>query len=68
MNVLQARFEKNMDRHKNLTWNQVQERLEQLPKTLWSLSVMEDSAMNRMLWDGIERAGPLFSLIVPRRA
>ncbi len=43
ISVLKTRFEKNMGRHKNLTWNQVQERLERHPKKLRSLSDMEDS-------------------------
>ncbi len=43
ISVLKARFEKNMGRHKNLTWDQVQDRLERHPKKLRALSEMEDS-------------------------
>ena len=38
---LKARFEKNMDRHKELDWATVQAKLEAHPEKLWSLSEME---------------------------
>lgn len=38
---LRSRFEKHRNRHKNLSWEQVKEKLEQLPEKLWSLSEME---------------------------
>jgi len=41
LSVLQARFEKNMDRHKGLKWTEVLTRLEAAPEKLWSLSEME---------------------------
>jgi len=41
LKTLQARFEKNMIRHKNLNWAQVQAKLEADPHKLWSLSEME---------------------------
>ena len=41
LNALQARFEKNMDRHQGLAWVQVQAKLEANAKKLWSLSEME---------------------------
>ena len=41
--VLQSRFEKNMNRHKGLTWAQVQAKLEANPEKLWSLSELEKS-------------------------
>jgi hypothetical protein len=37
----QARFEKNMNRHKGLAWAQVQARLEANAQKLWSLHEME---------------------------
>ncbi|WP_246247515.1 DUF4256 domain-containing protein [Piscibacillus halophilus] len=40
-NTLKARFEKNMNRHKDLEWDQVQAKLEANPEKLWSLSEME---------------------------
>lgn len=39
--TLQARFEKNMARHRGLVWAKVKARLEAHPETLWSLSEME---------------------------
>ena len=39
--VLKARFEKNMNRHKELDWTTVQARLEAAPEKLWSLNEME---------------------------
>ncbi len=41
LSVLQERFEKNMNRHKNFEWVKVQEKLEANPERLWSLSEME---------------------------
>ena len=41
LNVLKARFEKNMDRHKGFDWAKVQAKLEANPGKLWSLSEME---------------------------
>ena len=39
--ALQARFEKNPGRHKNIEWAQVQARLAARPEKLWSLHQME---------------------------
>lgn len=39
--VLKARFEKNMNRHKGLEWAKVQTKLEANPGKLWSLHEME---------------------------
>ena len=41
LRVLKARFEENMNRHKGLTWADVQARLEANPEGLWSLNEME---------------------------
>lgn len=41
LNLLQARFEKNMNRHQGLAWEKVQARLEASPEKLWSLNEME---------------------------
>ena len=41
LGALQARFEKNMDRHKGLEWAKVQAKLEANTEKLWSLSEME---------------------------
>ena len=41
LKALQARFEKNMNRHKGLEWTKVQAILEANTKKLWSLNEME---------------------------
>ena len=43
LNVLQARFEKNMNRHQGLAWDKVEVRLAALPEKLRSLSEMEST-------------------------
>ena len=41
--TLQKRFEKNMHRHKDLHWSDVQKKLEDAPHKLWSLYRMEET-------------------------
>lgn len=41
LRALKARFEKNANRHKGLTWAKVQAKLEANPAKLWSLNEME---------------------------
>jgi hypothetical protein len=41
LKALQARFEKNMDRHKGLAWAEVKAKLEANTEKLWSLNEME---------------------------
>lgn len=41
LKVLEARFEKNMGRHKGMEWAEVRARLEANAEKLWSLSEME---------------------------
>lgn len=41
LQTLKARFEKNINRHKDIQWSKVLERLEASPAKLWSLSEME---------------------------
>ena len=41
LTALKARFEKNINRHKGITWAQVEARLQANPEKLWSLSEME---------------------------
>lgn len=43
LSILQARFEGNRSRHKNLQWEEVQARLEANPEKLWSLNEMENT-------------------------
>jgi hypothetical protein len=39
--ILKGRFEKNQNRHKDLQWEKIQERLESEPNKLWSINEME---------------------------
>jgi hypothetical protein len=41
LGVLKVRFEKNMNRHKDLEWAKVQSKLEANPEKLWSVDEME---------------------------
>jgi len=41
--ILQARFAKNMKRHKDVEWGEIQSRLEKNPEKLWALSEMEET-------------------------
>lgn len=41
LGMLEARFEKHMDRHQGIAWADVRARLEANPDKLWSLSEME---------------------------
>ena len=43
LNVLKARFKKNMHYHKELEWSKIQSRLESQPEKLWSLHQMEET-------------------------
>lgn len=41
LNILKNRFDKNMNRHKNLEWKKVETKLRSNPEKLWSLNEME---------------------------
>jgi hypothetical protein len=41
LSILKKRFEKNMNRHKDLDWSDIQKKLEANPDKLWSLDEME---------------------------
>ncbi|PKO04057.1 MAG: DUF4256 domain-containing protein [Chloroflexi bacterium HGW-Chloroflexi-3] len=41
LKTLEARFEKNMNRHQGLEWSKVQTKLEANPEKMWSLHEME---------------------------
>ena len=43
LRTLEARFGKNMKRHKGLEWSEVKARLESQPEKLWSLNKMEET-------------------------
>lgn len=41
LKILKIRFEKNINRHKDVEWNKVEAKLEANPEKLWSLNEME---------------------------
>jgi hypothetical protein len=43
LEILRARFEENMNRHKELEWAHVQAKLEANNEKLWSLNEMENT-------------------------
>ncbi|SHF98723.1 DUF4256 domain-containing protein [Chryseobacterium sp. OV279] len=43
LKVLKTRFEKNMNRHKGLSWEKIQSKLDAAPEKLWSLNAMEET-------------------------
>lgn len=43
LKTLKTRFEKNMNRHAEMKWADVQAKLEANPAKLWSLSIMEET-------------------------
>lgn len=43
LNTLKTRFEENMNRHKDIEWKKVEEKLKTHPEKLWSLNEMEES-------------------------
>lgn len=43
MGKLKIRFEKNMNRHKNIQWDKVEEKLRSNAEKLWSLNEMENT-------------------------
>lgn len=43
LSTLQARFEKNMNRHKGVKWTEIEARLKEKSEKLWSLYKMEET-------------------------
>jgi hypothetical protein len=43
LKILKIRFEKNMNRHKDLDWEKIQTKLEKNDEKLWSLNEMEET-------------------------
>jgi hypothetical protein len=43
LKILKTRFEKHMQRHKGITWEEVEARLEAHPQKLWSMDQMEET-------------------------
>ena len=65
LGVLQARFEKSMNRHQGLEWAKVHARLEANAEKLRSLHEMESTGGDRMLWVMTRRRANTFFMIVP---
>ena len=63
--LLQIRFESNKDRHANISWEDVQKRIEEGPAVLASLSYMEESGGEP---DVIGFAGPRARFCVNRNS
>lgn len=57
LRTLQARFEKNMQRHKGLAWSDVQAKLESNPGALKSLAAMEETGGEPDVIGGDAKAG-----------
>jgi hypothetical protein len=57
--TLKIRFEKNMNRHEDLAWVDVQERLEPNVEKLWSLNEMERTGGEPDVLDRDEKTGEL---------
>jgi len=43
LEIIKARFNQNMNRHKDFEWNTIEYRLKDNPAKLWSLNEMEKS-------------------------
>ncbi len=43
LKILKTRFEKNMQRHKGIAWDDVKAKLDANPEKLWSLDAMEET-------------------------
>lgn len=41
LEILKTRFEKNMTRHQNLNWTEIQKKLDENPQKIWVLNEME---------------------------
>ncbi|MBM2814103.1 MAG: hypothetical protein HW421_865 [Ignavibacteria bacterium] len=57
LRALKARFEKNMNRHKELDWAKVQAKLEANPEKLWSLNEMERTGGEPDVVEYVQKTG-----------
>ncbi len=57
LGILKARFEKNMNRHKDLAWGKVQVKLESNTEKLWSLYEMERTGGEPDVADNDKKTG-----------
>src|SRR6267143_1554048 len=67
LGALKARFEKNMNRHKDLEWAKVQAKLEANAEKLWSLSEMERTGGEPDVVSHDKKTGEYISMIVQRK-
>src|SRR5437764_3820322 len=59
LKTLQARFEKNMARHRGLEWARVKARLDVHPEKLWSLQEMEKTSGEPDVVGENKKTGPI---------
>jgi Protein of unknown function (DUF4256) len=67
LRTLKGRFEKNMNRHKEVEWAKVQAKLETNAEKLWSLKEMERSGGEPMLLVMTKKPANTFFVIVQRK-
>ena len=60
LSTLKERFEKNMQRHKGISWNQVEARLNEQQDKLWSLQAMEATGGEPDVVQLDKKSGALF--------
>jgi len=60
LHILKARFEKNMDRHKDIEWGKVEERLVAKTEKLWVLDEMEVTGGEPDVVDYDKKTGEYF--------
>ena len=65
LKTLKARFEQNMNRHKDVQWPQLQARLEANPEKLWTLNEMERTGGEPDVVSH-DKNGEFMFMIVPR--
>ena len=67
LKVLKERFEKNMNRHKDIEWSRVQEKLEANTEKLWSLNEMERTGGELDVVGHEKRRANIFFMTVQRK-
>jgi hypothetical protein len=68
LRALKARFEKNMNRHKDLEWANVKAKLEAKTEQLWSLNEMERTGGEPDVVGHDKKTGEYIFLIVQQKA
>ena len=68
LGALQARFQKNMNRHERIEWTNVSAKLEATPEKLWSLGEMERTGGEPDAVGLDKKTGEYVFLIVHRKA